>query len=272
MVVSSKFFIAMVISLLCISFASSAKISAVIFDCDGVLIETEHFKYQAWRETLLKYKVDLSLDNYLPYVGTSNVSTAEKLKAEYNLRVPGHKLINQMKSKYEHLQRVGVNSMPDAVSFLKYLVANKHKHNIKVGLASAASRQEILENLHHINLDPSVFDAIVSGSDDLKHIKDPTGTNKPKPYIYYTIAQHLNVEPSDCVVFEDSHTGMSAAVDAGMLVLAAPNQYTKTHDFTRAKDIIRFAGLTFKDLEAYHHGTHSRLSFNSKYDKGYVIN
>lgn len=115
-------------------------------------------------------------------------------------------------------------------------------------MASSDGRTEILQNLTPIGVDPNNFDAILSGHDDLKDIVDPEGTNKPKPYIYQRTSKKLNVEPQECVVFEDSSAGVNAASSAGMSVMAIPNSYTKNQDFSGAVNITTFSNIDINTL------------------------
>ena len=115
-------------------------------------------------------------------------------------------------------------------------------------MASSDGRTEILQNLTPIGVDPNNFDAILSGHDDLKDIVDPEGTSKPKPYIYQRTSKKLNVEPQECVVFEDSSAGVNAASSAGMSVMAIPNSYTKNQDFSGAVNITTFSNIDINTL------------------------
>ena len=94
-----------------------------------------------------------------------------------------------------------------------------------------------------IGISPSKLDGIVSGSDDLADIHDPTGTNKPKSYIYQKIANILNIQPERAVVFKDTQAGVDAAFSAGMRVYAVPNIYAKQHDFINSYEIIEFDSM-----------------------------
>ena len=95
------------------------------------------------------------------------------------------------------------------------------------------AKKEILINLKdHEIID--AFDVVVSGQDDLSHYLDPEGVNKPKPYIYLHAAKLLGLEPSECVAFEDSYTGLLAASKAGLITFAVPNTFTREQDFSLA--------------------------------------
>jgi beta-phosphoglucomutase-like phosphatase (HAD superfamily) len=93
------------------------------------------------------------------------------------------------------------------------------------------------------------FDLILSGHDDLKDYFDSEGTNKPKPYIYLHTAKLLGIAPSQCVVIEDSSSGVSAAVDAGCFTIAIPNAFTKQQDLSRVH--LRIQSLDKMDIENF---------------------
>lgn len=103
----------------------------------------------------------------------------------------------------------------------------------KLAAASAEHRGEILEHLEHLGI-LDAMDAVVSGVDDLSDYHDPDGVNKPKPYIYQHAAQLLELDPAECMAFEDSGTGVLAASRAGIFTVAVPNPFTLAHDFSCA--------------------------------------
>ncbi|MBM3893344.1 HAD family phosphatase [Candidatus Dependentiae bacterium] len=221
---------------------------AVIFDCDGVLVDSEPNHLAAWQITLKQYNYNLTLDEYLPFVGNSSKNIIQALSAQG--KIPFNEEIATQKhvcyQQRMHLQNT--IPMPHAIAFVQALKAEKEKLNIVIGLASSSPRIEIMHNLQTIGL-ADAFDIIVSGRDDLGEFNDPEGTNKPKPYIYQKTAQLLGVNPTQCIVFEDSNAGVTAAHTAGMTVIAVPNEYTSTHDFTRAIRVLNsFDALTIADV------------------------
>lgn len=238
LILSKKIRLVAIILLLGLHSVAFASVKAVIFDCDGVLVDTEYLKYEAWRDALSKHNIIFTIDDYLPLVGHSSEKIASEIEKQKNVHFDKKVVISEKNIYYKTRQAQGVPSIPDAVTFLKSLLANKAKYNIKVGLASSAPHAEIKRNLESIGVNPKDFDAIASGDDDLKHIVDPEGTNKPKPYIYQIIAKSLSVTPAECIVFEDTNAGVEAAASAGMKVFAVPNQFTKKQDFTKAVQVI----------------------------------
>ena len=234
------------------SFAVHAKLEAVIFDCDGVLVDTEFLKYQAWQQALQQQaNIEFKLPEYYPLVGLSSLAIAKSIAKDKNLSLDLDVLIRKKNELYFATQARGVPKLVVAVNFLQELIKQKSQMQIKIGLASSAGYKEIIQNLWHINVKPGDFDSIVSGRDHLSHIHDSTGTNKPKPYIYQLIAEKMQVVPSNCIVFEDTQAGVQAASSAGMIVFAVPNKFTQNHDFNQARDIISFNDFTLDRLLQY---------------------
>lgn len=151
-------------------------------------------------------------------------------------------------AKYRILQKQGVPPIREMIAFAKYFAENKQNLGIKLGLASSAPTEEILQNLQQIGLE-NCFDLIISGSDDLDSYSDAQGKNKPKPYIYIEAAKRLDVSPSNCLVFEDTTAGIEAATSAGMLAIAVPNQFTVDQDFSKATQVIHsYDDLPLKEI------------------------
>jgi len=228
-------------------FAGASVKRAVIFDCDGVLVDTEDLHFFALQQTLEKHGVSIEREEYLPLVGHSGKYILKTISERRNVQFPDD-MLDQMRACYRAMQIKGVPLFNDAISFAKLLATKKQELNIVLGLASSSTRAAIMVNLEHAGL-TDIFDVIVSGCDDLGKYVDPEGTNKPKPYIYQEAARLLGVEPSQCVVFEDSNVGLTAAVSAGMTVIARPNIHTSKNDFSKVTRVIRsFDEISVNDV------------------------
>ena len=212
------------------------KARVVIFDCDGVLVDTEYLKFLAWQEALTSYNVDFSIEEYMPLVGHSSKNILIMIERSKRLKLP-EQIIDLKNDKYKALQKQGVEAIQPMVDFAKALSKNKERLALKLGLASSAPKEEILINLQEIGLE-NAFDLVISGSDDLEDYIDEEGKNKPKPYIYIETAKRLNVLPELCLVFEDTAAGVDAAANAGMTVIAVPNQFTINQDFSKASTVL----------------------------------
>lgn len=230
-----------------ISNAYDYKIEAVIFDCDGVLVDTEYLKFVAWKEALASENIDFSIEEYKPLVGLDSKNILRRLKEIKHMDI-SEKVIELKNSKYRVLQKEGVPPISEMVAFVKYLAEEKKRLGIKVGLASSAPRKEIFQNLQQIGLE-NYFDLVISGSNDLDDYVDQEGKNKPKPYIYIEAAKRLNIPPTKCLVFEDTSSGVEAASSAGMTVIAVPNQFTSQQNFSKATKVIwSFANISLEDF------------------------
>lgn len=213
-----------------------AIIKAIIFDCDGVLVDTEYLKFLSWQKALTKLNIELSIEEYQAVAGYNSKKIVEILQEMKGI-VISEKAIILKRNEYQKLQELGIPVIEEMVQFVRYLYQNKDGLGIKLGLASSASRNEILSNLNEAGLE-KIFDLIISGADDLENYIDREGKNKPKPYIYLEAAKQLNILPQHCLVIEDTQAGIEAAVSAGMIAIAAPNWITMNQDFSKATKII----------------------------------
>lgn len=207
-------------------------IKAIIFDCDGTLVDSEYAHYLAWQHALQQEGGDLTLEEYYNYVGKS-VETNAKLLAERIGSIHVERIMENKRKFYHALQNEGLPAIEHVVDFVHRLAKDKQKYGFKLGVASAAKKNEILINLRNLKID-KFFDIVISGYDDLSHYSDPEGVNKPKPYIYLHVAKELGFLPHECVVIEDSLSGVTSGVNAGCITIAVPNDYTRHQDLSTA--------------------------------------
>lgn len=208
----------------------------IIFDCDGTLIDSESAHFLSWQKAVHKRGSLFTKEEYFPLAGNTSAYISNKLHEKTKSDSP-EALKNDKKDYYLELHHQGISPIERTVSLVRKLSQKKEELGIKLAVASAASKDEILINLRRLGL-LHVFDAVVSGVDDLMEYSDPEGVNKPKPYIYLHAAKLLGLAPSQCVAFEDSATGVLAAVRAGMTTFAVPNEFTKFQDFSHATHVI----------------------------------
>lgn len=208
------------------------KIKAVIFDCDGTLVDSEHSHYLSWQHALQKFGGNLILEEYHHYVGKSAVVIAQLLAD--NLRKDcAEELLKEKRAYYFSLCTSGLPPIEHTVQFLRMLLSQKEALDLKIGVCSAAKKEEVLVHLKHLGVE-GTLDVVLSGQQDLSDYSDPEGVNKPKPYIYREAMKRLGICPSECVVIEDSASGVKAAVDAGCFTIAVPNGFTRLQDLSHA--------------------------------------
>ncbi len=206
--------------------------SVIIFNLDGILINTENLKFLAWQKTFANYGLPLTLEEYQNLFNCEDDKIALGMNSKNNTHFPKERLIQEKNAYYQNLYKFNVPQIRTAVLAVHELLELKNSLNIKLALTTTAPRSEVLYMLKFIGLD-NAFDVLVSG-DDLIDIQDPEGINKPKPYIYQRVAEQLKIEPQKCLVFDDSEVGVEAALNAQMSVIAIPNQFTKYQNFSKA--------------------------------------
>lgn len=233
----------------------SSSIKAIIFDCDGTLIDTEEAQYIAWTYAFDKQGYELGRKEYYCLINENSLSglpSANNIIAQLGAEMIGRscsvELLNDMNMYCEELRIKGFPAIEPTVNFLHQLAKEKHTLGIKLGLASGAAKHQILINLRHLKIE-EYFDVVLSGFDDLSDYVDSEGTNKPKPYIYLYAAKLLGLSPSQCVAIEDSQTGVLSASDAGYITIAVPNAGTLQHDLSRAHlKMESFEGISTADF------------------------
>jgi beta-phosphoglucomutase len=224
-----------------------ADVKAVLFDCDGTLVDSEYAHFTSWRKALNDLGSDLTLEDYYQYVGKS-AETNARLLAEKVGTDCAELLLKNKREYYRDFCIVGLPPIVATIDFLKLLASKKRQLGIKIGVCSAARKEEIIFHLKHLKID-DLFDIVLSGQEDLCEYSDPEGVNKPKPYIYLHAMKMLDVLPEETIVIEDSASGARAGVSAGCFTIAIPNDFTKDHDFSHTQwQVKSFAGMSIDDF------------------------
>lgn len=208
-------------------------IKAIIFDCDGTLVDSEYSHYLSWRYALESRQSGMEHDEYFHYIGNSAELNAKLLAAKIGDGICPEGILADKRRHYDFLRQAKFPAIQNTVDFVHIVAKEKSNSGLKLGVASAGRTDEIHLNLKNLGIH-HYFDIVVSGEDDLHDYDDPEGVNKPKPYIYLHTAKQLNVSPSQCVVIEDSRAGVTAAKDSGCFTIAIPNAYTRRQDLSHA--------------------------------------
>lgn len=222
-------------------------VKAIIFDCDGTLIESEEMHYLAWKSTVEEQGSLLAKEYYMRhFVGIGDEEVADILYGRGDL--PGKEELLKIKNNYfEGYQAQGILPIVESVHFAEALFREKEAYGFKLAVASAARKKEILYNLQSLGI-VHYFDLIVSGHDDLSEYWDRRGTNKPRPYIYIKAAKLLAVQPSSCIAIEDSLAGVTAALTAGCITVAVAHAYTDSKALEAHIKIDSFSGWSVADF------------------------
>jgi len=212
-----------------------------IFDLDGVIVDTAHFHFFAWKKTAKELGFDLTLELNEKLKGVSRIGSLQKILDWANISISQEQFDHLTSDKNEdylnHVKRMSKNDiLPGVHNFILEL----KKQNYPIALGSASKNaKNILERVELLGL----FDVIVDGNEVSKA--------KPDPEVFLKGAQQLNVEPGHCVVFEDSLAGIQAANIAGMLSIGIGKKEILSEanyvfsDFTEIS--IEFIDKLFKD-------------------------
>lgn len=203
-------------------------IKAIIFDMDGVIVDSEPLHYKVFMEyTKSKFGLSISDEEYSTFIGTTNHHIYSTLKQKYGIEGDLEFIIKEYENKCLDFLLCSKTERP--IQGVDILVKNLHKNKIKLGLASSSPKKSINAILELFDLH-QFFDVLVSGQ-EVEH-------SKPAPDIFLRAAELLGFSPKECLVFEDSHNGVVAAKTAGMQCIAYYNPSSGNQDLSRADRII----------------------------------
>ena len=181
-------------------------VKAIIFDLDGVLVDTAHYHYLAWKRLASELGIDLTIQHNELLKGVSRMRSLEII-----LDLGGIKLSETEKERIANKKNGWfvefIKEMKPEEIFpgVKEMLARIRAKGLKVALASSSKNAQNVIQLLHIEND---FDVIVDGN-MIAH-------SKPDPEIFLLAAAKLGIDPASCVVFEDAEAGVEAAIAAGM--------------------------------------------------------
>ena len=192
---------------------------AVIWDMDGVIVDSAPYHLSAWQDTFRKRGVNFTEDDFKRYFGQRN-DTIIRATLKDSLSPEEVDAIASEKEE-DYRQKMGQNITPlaGAIALIKLL----HDRGVKMAIASSAPLENIQLILQRLGID-SFFQAIVWGRE--------VSEGKPSPQGFLLAARKLGVKPQDCVAIEDAVAGVAAAKGAGMKCVAV----TTTHNRANLKE------------------------------------
>lgn len=185
----------------------SNKYDLAIFDLDGVIVDTAKYHYLAWKRLGKELGIDFTEEQNEDFKGVSRMACMDimcKLAGKEDMSQEERERLANLKNEW-YVESIGELDESELLSGAKDLLVALKENGIKVALGSASKNAlPILERTGIVKY----FDTIVDGN----HVTKA----KPDPEVFVLGAQRLGVEPSKCVVFEDSVAGIEAAHIAGM--------------------------------------------------------
>jgi HAD superfamily hydrolase (TIGR01509 family) len=205
---------------------SDMKIEAVIFDLDGVLIDSEPLHALADNQLLIESGI-ITPDNYFDrFVGITNWDMWTEIKREYSIELSIEELMElQMPMKLKLLKEMDFIPVRGVTGLLEEL----KRREVPMAIASSSPRLFIESVIQKIGIN-EYFKVWISG-EEVEH-------GKPEPDIFLKAAELLNVSPNACVVIEDSASGTVAAKRAGMKCIGYRNLNSGNQDLSQADYII----------------------------------
>lgn len=199
------------------------RISAVIFDLDGLLSDTECLHMQAYQKVLKKYSVKLTDQEYKEHWIKNGLGISSYLK-KHNLIIDYPNLRKEKAIIYNKLLKTSLKPMPYAIDIVKNLYKKK-----KLAIASSSYRENVETVLELLDI-KKCMDVIVSGC-DVENLK-------PHPEIFNLAVNKLNVIKEESIILEDAEKGVIAANNANIKVIAIPNKYTINNNFKTADYLV----------------------------------
>lgn len=200
-------------------------INAVIFDMDGVMIDSEPLWEKTERILLARRGIDYSPDYRDKIVGLNQRDSGQLLVDTFDLDETVEDIINERISILTSIYEKELELIPALVPLLKQLAGEGYR----LALASSSPLRVITFVLDMFSLH-NHFLAVVSG--------DSVGNGKPHPDIYVHTAETLGVKPAECVAIEDSINGLRSAKGAGMYCIAIPDKRLTPEQFESADVIL----------------------------------
>lgn len=204
----------------------SQPITHVIYDMDGLLLDTESLNERVNVEIVQRYGKTFTTEIKIAIAGTTAINSAKTIIETLKLPLTVDEYL-QERNKLLYPLYSSAKTFPGTVELIEDLAS----HNVPQAIATSSSRQNFeMKTVNH--------------QDWLKHFElftlgdDPEiGKGKPAPDIFLLTAKRLNAQPKNCLVFEDSLSGMKAAIAAGMSVVVVPDPVFDKQVFSAA-DIV----------------------------------
>jgi HAD superfamily hydrolase (TIGR01509 family) len=207
------------------------RFKAVIFDLDGLLLDTEVLSKRAWIIAAKKFGYIITDNLYEKVIGITETETMKIFVDSLGNDFPAKK-INEQRLQIidEMMEEEGVNKKQGYNQLIDYLA----KRKIKKAIATSSNYQIAIKKMKMAGIFND-FDYLSTG--------DKVEKGKPEPHIFLNAAKGLEIEPKQCIAFEDSDDGTTAATTAGMKVIIVPDLKEPSQD-SRNK-----AHMVIKNLE-----------------------
>ncbi|HUW07488.1 MAG TPA: HAD family phosphatase [Williamwhitmania sp.] len=202
-------------------------VKAVIFDMDGVIVDSEPLHKEVEREMFTEFGMTISPEQQHRFTGTSNAGMWAQLKAEFKLPKELGYYVAIKEERY--LKALAANGSVSLIPGAEELLKSLYNYGVPIALASSSSLTNIDLVLRKFSIG-TYFKALASGEE--------VALAKPNPAVFLLAAQRLGVNPSNCVVIEDSTNGVLAAKAAGMACVGLQSDVSLGQNLTTAELVV----------------------------------
>ena len=214
----------------------SQLLKAVVFDFDGLILDTEEPVYRSWLEVYQAHGEDLPFDRWIEIVGSSTAAFDPKRHLEERL---GRALTQDVLDRRIEHRTAMVLAQPILPGVVALAEAARNA-GLRVGVASSSTSQWVKGHLERLGI-LDRFDCV--------RCRDDVANVKPAPDLYLAVAACLDVQAEEAVAIEDSPNGIASAKAAGMWCVAVPNGITAGLDLSHADVVLAtLEGVTPPDV------------------------
>jgi len=213
-------------------------INTVIFDMDGVIVDTEPVHHYAYNEHFKQLNIDISPEMYASFTGNSTKNIFERLKTHFNLPQDVQELVETKRNLFNN----AFDSKEDLylLDGVEDLIKDLYNNGMQMVLASSSATVTINRIFNRFGLH-KYFTHIVSGEDFPK--------SKPHPAIFLKAAELAQTPVENCIVIEDSTNGIKASNAAGIYCVGYDSFHSKMQDYSLADKVIRdFRELSYNTI------------------------
>jgi beta-phosphoglucomutase family hydrolase len=213
-------------------------ITTVIFDLDGVIVESEDAHIEAEKQMFLKYGVVISAEELHTYTGTTAKAMFTTLIAKYGLKTTFDEMNRQKEKVLLRLLAEDAEPTKGVLSLIREL----KRRGVRLAVGSSSTRRLVDFVLKKLGI-ASMFDCVIA-AEDVEH-------SKPDPETFLKAAAELGVRPDECLVIEDAELGVEAAKRAAMKCVGYHNPHSGNQDLSKANiEIDDFSKMDIDEMLA----------------------